>query len=525
MKQKAIHMMDSSQILVVGAGPTGLVLAIVLARHHIPFRIIDAASGPGQQSRAMAVHARTLEFYEQLGFADKVVAEGMPAVETHFRERNLFGMSREVGHLKIGDIGQGQSPFPFILTYPQDLHEKLLAQELNKLDVSVEYHTTLDALKQGEREIIVDLDGPNGREQGVFSYVCGCDGVHSKVRHFSNINFLGGTYEQPFYVSDVELASDFSTTDFYANISGRTLALLMPVRKTGIHRLTGLIPPGKAHQEQINFEDLRSDIEELIGTQVKKVNWFSQYRVHHRVAERFRDRHTFLLGDAGHVHSPVGGQGMNTGIGDAVNLGWKLAGVVSGRAHPAILDSYEPERRRFAEQLVRTTDTVFSFMISDGWLGSAFRRLVMPIVINLINCFGFTRRAAFRSMSQIAISYRDSALSDGRVGVLAGGDRLPWIVYGKDDNFAPLKSLEWQLHTYGDGNSALLERMSEDTGLSLHRFEWTTEAKAAGLVQDAVYLIRPDGHIALAMRQPTAEALNCYLKRIGLISGPIKELI
>ncbi|KYG42105.1 hypothetical protein M433DRAFT_432345 [Acidomyces richmondensis BFW] len=508
--------MDDSRILIVGAGPTGLVLAIVLARHDIPFRIIDAASGPGQQSRAMAVHARTLEFYEQLGFADEVVANGLPAVEAHFRERNFFGISGDVGDLKIGEIGKGQSRFPFILTYPQDLHEKLLVQELSKLHVSVEYKTALNTLNQQEEKIIVDLDGPHGCEQATFGYVCGCDGAHSKVRHFSNINFPGGTYEQPFFVSDVELASNFSATDIYANISGQTLALLMPIRKTGMHRLTGLIPPGKAHLEKINFEDVRSDLEELIGTQVKKLNWFSEYHVHHRVAEHFRDRRVFLLGDAAHVHSPVGGQGMNTGIGDAVNLGWKLAGVISGRTHPNILDSYEPERKGFAEQLVRTTDTIFSFMISRGWLGSAFRRLVMPVVINLINSFDFTRRAAFRSMSQIAISYRDSTLSEGQVGALAGGDRLPWIEYGEDDNFAALKSFEWHLHTYGDGNSELLERISKGTGLPLYRFKWTPESKAAGIVQDALYLIRPDGHISFVMRPPNAEALNSYLKRIGL---------
>jgi hypothetical protein len=248
---------------------------------------------------------------------------------------------------------------------------------------------------------------------------------------------------------------------------------------------------------------------------VKRINWFSTYRVHHRVARTFRHGRAFLAGDAAHIHSPVGGQGMNTGIGDAVNLGWKLAAVIREAAAPRLLDTYEPERIAFAHRLIETTDRAFSLVTSDGPIARFVRLHVVPAVMPRVFRMRAFRRMMFRTVSQTLIAYRDSALSAGRAGHVAAGDRLPWVPPattgdGTTDNHAPLAALDWQLHVYGDASPPIVAFCAERT-LSLHRFEWNRGAERAGFARDALYVVRPDGYVAFA--QPTFEpaALGRYL--------------
>ena len=221
----------------------------------------------------------------------------------------------------------------------------------------------------------------------------------------------------------------------------------------------------------------------------------------------------FLLGDAAHIHSPVGGQGMNTGIGDAVNLGWKLAAALRNRAPVRILDSYEPERIGFARRLVATTDRVFQFVTRRGRLAARVRVHVAPHVIAAAFRLPSVRRFMFRTVSQTAIEYRRSFLSEGRAGRISGGDRLPWMP-AEPDNFAPLESLDWQVHVYGVARSALVASC-ESRGLRLHVFPWNESAARAGLSRDACYLVRPDGHVALADPPQSPERLERYLDARG----------
>ena len=248
--------------------------------------------------------------------------------------------------------------------------------------------------------------------------------------------------------------------------------------------------------------------------EVRRVNWFSTYHVHHRVASRFREGRVFLLGDAAHIHSPVGGQGMNTGIGDAVNLAWKLAAALRGRAPIRIVDTYQRERIAFAQRLVATTDRVFQFVTRGGRLAAIVRVHVAPRVIGVAFHLKPVRRLMFRTLSQTAIHYRDSDLSEGRAGDVRGGDRLPWT--GSDpDNFAPLQSLAWQVHVYGSATQPLRECCAS-RGLGLHVFPWSEEAKRAGLARDAINLVRPDGHIALADPSQNPARLSRYFESHGM---------
>ena len=496
--------MASIPVLVVGAGPTGLVLA--LARRGVPFRLVSEATGPGEHSRAMGVQARTLELYRQFGFADDLVAAGIPARAVHLRVAG-----RERALVPLTDIGETTSPYPFMLTYPQDDHERFLLDRLAALGRAVEWRTALTALVRGPDGLHATLRHGDGRiEETVADHVAGCDGAHSTVRKTLGIPFDGGTYAQPFFVADVRIDGGFER-DIFLNLGDRALVLVMPVRSRGVQRLIGLVPPELAARRDLGFEAVRPMVEALAGVRITHVEWFSEYRVHHRVAARFGVDGAFLLGDAAHVHSPVGGQGMNTGIGDAINLGWKLAAVVNG-ADPALLETYEAERIRFARRLVATTDRVFAPLVADGPSGRLLRKVVMPAAVALLTRLPLARRAAFATLSQTRIAYRQSPLGDGRARAIRGGDRLPWTGFDGPDNFAPLRSLDWQVHVHGVPDPAF-ESGCAGAGMPIVAFPWTASSGRAGYARHAAYLVRPDGYVALPQRRPDAGAIAAYLAR------------
>jgi len=232
--------------------------------------------------------------------------------------------------------------------------------------------------------------------------------------------------------------------------------------------------------------------------QVEQVNWFSTYHVHHRVAAHFRAGRVFLAGDAAHIHSPVGGQGMNTGIGDSINLAWKLKAVLAGRATDHLLDSYEIERRAFARKLVATTDKGFTFATAQGQVADFLRTRIVPIILPALFKFEAAREYMFSAVSQIAIDYRDSPISGGKAGEVRGGDRLPWAPTPLINNFDALRAIEWQLHVYGTASTELTS-WSKSNSIALHAFAWHEAYAKAGLARDATYLVRPDMYVALAL--------------------------
>jgi 2-polyprenyl-6-methoxyphenol hydroxylase-like FAD-dependent oxidoreductase len=500
--------MDSPSVLIVGAGPTGLVLALGLARRGVRLRIVDQAPGPGEHSRAMVVHARTLELYRQFGIAEAVIAEGVKVERLRLREGGA-GRGREMLSAGLGELGGDMSPYPFALAYAQDQHERFLIGELAKLGVEVERQSRLARLDQDGSGVRAVIARPDGAEETIeAAYLCGCDGAHSQTRESLGVGFPGGIYEQVFYVADVRIDRGFDP-DFYINLGKDLLALMLPVRAGRSQRLIGLVPRELAGRSDLEFEDIRPRVESLLGLRVTWVEWFSRYRVHHRVAERFRVGRVFLLGDAGHVHSPTGGQGMNTGVGDAVNLAWKLAQVLQGRAAPALFDSYEPERIGFARQLVQTTDRLFTVLVAGGAAGEIVRRLAAPLLVGSASRLAAARHAAFRLVSQIRLAYPESPLSSGRAGKVRAGDRLPWTGVAGPDNFAPLASLDWQVQVHGALDPAVSAACAR-LGLPVHVLDWSKGARRAGIRRDGLYLVRPDGYVGLAMETPSAAALDSY---------------
>src|ERR1700675_3378853 len=410
-----------SDVLVVGAGPTGLVLALWLTKLGARVRIIDKTSEPGTTSRALAVQARTLELYRQVDLTEAVIAKGhrVPAV-------NLWVKGEAAARIAFESVGFGLTPYPFLHIFPQDQHERLLIERLQALGVMVERRTELLGFTQTATGVTARLREPDGREADCpADYIAGCDGARSIVRETIGTGFPGGTYRQIFYVADVEASGPALNGEFHIDLDQADFLGVFPLAGPGRARLIGTVRDERADRtDTLTFKDVSDRAINHLKVQVKKVNWFSTYHVHHRVTEHFRKGRAFLLGDAAHLHSPAGGQGMNTGIGDAINLAWKLAAALAGRANDNLLDSYEAERIGFARRLVATTDRAFSFVTAQGRIADIVRTRVAPLLIPSVLAFEPAREFMFRTVSQIMLNYRNSPLSRGSAGRVQGGDRL-----------------------------------------------------------------------------------------------------
>lgn len=486
---------QDAEVLIVGAGPTGLVLALWLAKRGVRFRIVEKKSQPDTSSRALAVQDRTLELYRQLGLADAVVSGGrwMAGV-------NLWVRGRRAAHVSLNDMGFGLSRFPLPLIYPQDEHEKFLSDQLAQAGFSIERGVELLGFESTQSAIRARLRKPDGSEETCTAkYIAGCDGARSIVRESLGIGFPGGTYEHLFYVADVEASGETVNGEIHVVLDSSDFMVVFPLKQDGRARLVGTVRDDAAKKgSDLGWDDVGRKAIESLKIDIHRVNWFSTYHVHHRVAGAFRQGCAFLLGDAAHIHSPVGGQGMNTGIGDACNLAWKLAAVLNGRAADSLLDTYEPERIAFARRLVASTDRAFTAVTSSGPLARFTRLEIAPVVMPLLFSARAIRRFLFRSISQINVNYRECAFNSGQAGHVHGGDRLPWFALGDgSDNFSPLSSLDWQAHVYGEA-SAALRRLCAERNLALHEFSWESAMEQAGLARDAFFLIRPDGYVALA---------------------------
>ncbi len=495
-----------SDVLIVGAGPSGLVLALWLNKLGVNVRIIDKAHGPGTTSRALLVHARTLELYGQLELAEAVVAGGYQA-----DVMNLWAGGQRRARVEIGAIGKGITPFPWLEVFPQDEHERLLVDRLAAVGIAIERNTELLDFTDLGTHVCARFRNAQGNEETCEAlFIAGCDGARSVVRQRILGDFPGGTYQQIFYVADIRGSGPVMNGEVHIDIDEADFLLVFGMERGQRVRLVGVVSGERAeHAETLTFDDVSKKVIRNLQLQIGKVDWFSTYHVHHRVATHFRKGRAFLVGDAGHLHSPVGGQGMNTGIGDAINLAWKLAAVVQGKAGERLLDSYEAERRPFALRLVNTTDRMFTLATSPGRFAKFVRTRLVPRAMPLIVRLSAVQRLMFRTVSQTMISYRNGPLGSGKAGRVHGGDRLPWAPAGGRDNFASLNTMHWQVHVYGRATPEVTQWcISHDVPLQV--FDWSPEHEQAGLAPDALYLIRPDSYVALADPSGSASELERF---------------
>jgi 2-polyprenyl-6-methoxyphenol hydroxylase-like FAD-dependent oxidoreductase len=509
-------------VLVVGAGPTGLMLANQLARYGVRMMIVDRHSGRAQQSRAMAVQARTLEIYAKMGIIDRALELGERATGA-----NMWANGRWTARIPVGDIGKDMSPFPYILMLGQDDNERIMGAKLHDLGVDVHWNTELVSFQQHPGHVDAVLKQPDGSTRTVrAAWVAGCDGSRSPVREMSGIGFPGAPYEHTFFVADTEATGPMKPGELNVYLWKDGFHLFFPMRGKDRWRVIGILPQNLRQRHDLTFEEVVPDIRQEAGTALdfKSCLWFSTYHIHHRAAERFRDRRCFLLGDAAHIHSPAGAQGMNTGLQDAYNLGWKLALVVQGHADAALLDTYEQERIPVAKRLLETTDRAFQIIVSDGWFSALFRTKIMARVAAIAMRFEFIKTLAFRTISQVGISYSKSALSQNLPGhpkgAPAAGDRFPWLKLKFDANgsavdlFETLDDTRFNLLVFGQAAPAQELPALGDLCLA-HALpaDPLNDAELARhhVPQPSFYLLRPDGHVGLCGGHIEADAINRYL--------------
>lgn len=520
----------NAEVLIVGAGPTGLMLANQLARREVRVLVVDRHSGPAQQSRAMVVHARSLEIYAKLEVADRALELGRRGTGA-----NIWARGRRMARIPVGDIGKRLSPYPFVLMLGQDDNERILGEALRRRGVDVQWNTELVALEQRAAEVVATLRGPDGATRSLaVAYVAGCDGARSSVRALNAIAFPGAPYEHVFFVADTQATGDMVPDEVNVYLWRDGFHLLFPMRGVDHWRVIGILPPALRGRDDLTFEDVVPAVRRAVGAALafRGCSWFSTYRIHHRCAERFRDRRCFLLGDAAHVHSPMGGQGMNTGLQDAYNLAWKLALVVAGRADAGLLDTYAAERMPVARALLRTTDRAFSLVVSDRWPAGVFRTRILARIAAAAMTLGAVRRLAFRALSQTGIRYAASPLSRNLPGLPAGapraGDRFPWLHLRfaagapAEDLFGRLDDTRFNLIVIGQPPPAAGAAGPADL-LRTHLVPGDP-ANAGELARvrirgPAFYLLRPDGHVGLCGGRLDAGELRRYADECLKVSG------
>ncbi|HEX7251769.1 MAG TPA: FAD-dependent monooxygenase [Thermoanaerobaculia bacterium] len=519
-----------TDVLIVGAGPTGLMLANQLGRRGIRAEIIDRHDGPAQQTRALGVQARTLDIYAHLGIDKKAIEWGKKGVGA-----DMWARGKRAAHVPFNAIGMDLTPYPYLLILGQDDNEKLMGEALRQWNLPIGWKTELVALAQENDRVRATLKQPDGTSREITAaWVAGCDGARSSVREMNGIDFVGAPYEHVFFVADTEMTGPMVADEMNIYLWRGGFHLFFPLRGTDHWRLVGILPKSMRARDDLTLDDVIPSIKEEAGAAltVRGCRWFSTYRIHHRRAAQFRRGRCFVLGDAAHVHSPVGAQGMNTGLQDAYNLAWKLGLVVSGRADTALLDSYERERLPVAERLLSTTDSLFSIIVSDTTLAGLFRRYVMPRMLAVAMKIDRVRKTFFRSIAQLGIRYRRSALSvtpqQWPEEAPRGGDRFPWLKVklsaggSPEDIFDKLDDTRFNLVVIGqEAPQSLPPRVAELMQVLVIPSDPANDPalERAKIPRPSFYLLRPDCYVGLCGASPEADAIARYFtKRMGIRS-------
>jgi 2-polyprenyl-6-methoxyphenol hydroxylase-like FAD-dependent oxidoreductase len=463
---------DTTDVIVVGAGPTGLMLAGELALAGVRCRLLERRADQPNITRAFAVHARTLELLDARGLADDLVPRGLqiheiapvPGARLHLREFD--------------------TRYPMVLMVAQSATEHLLEDHAERLGVDLVYGAEVVGMRQDADGVELDVDGPDGRHVERARYVVGCDGAHSAIRRFAGIHFTGEEYETHIMLADVRLRDTVSDA-FFVRTNADGAVLVVPFGD-GWFRVVAW---DRRHEDvpldrPLDLQEVRDAFTHIAGTDfgMGEARWSSRFLSERRQARHYRAGRVFLAGDAAHVHSPLGGQGMNTGIGDAANLGWKLAAAVHGRAPSWLLDSYEAERHPVAATVLKLTDAFNQLVLGGGRVVQALRTFAVRQVFRSAR----TRRALGGRLTGIGIRY-------GHGRGLAGR-RIPDVTCTEGRLYELLR----------DGRFLLLDT----TGAAPAVGPWADRVRVAraphatGL--PALVLVRPDGHVAWAGTEPGA---------------------
>ena len=545
------------EVLIIGAGPTGLALATQLRTFGTAFRIVDGSLDRARESRALAVQARTLEILDSVGLGEALVARGRTSARLV-----LHSGARTLASVQLGGIGATDTPFPFILFVSQAETERLLGEHLVASGVEIERGIELARFAADHDGVECVLRHPDGREERLRTdFLVGCDGAHSTVRKHAGFAFEGGSYPQDFVLGDVEADGPLEADAINSFIGGGGVAMFFPLGTPTTWRVIAMRAPTDdgdrpettAAQDSpvapLSLEELQSIVSPPTDGSVivRDPAWLTHFRLHHRQVAHYRHGRVFLAGDAAHIHSPVGAQGMNTGMQDAWNLGWKLALVSRGAATLELLDSYEAERWPVGQFLLRYTDRIFGTFtraMSAGRFATWAREAVIPQVLPRLLASSRLRNAAFRFVSELGIHYRRSpAVAEGKPHLGSGpraGDRLPDFPLELDGQRVTLQRSVVGPHLTlllcGDSGAWEATRVAtlRDRWNGVVRVVALSRRKEPGVLLDeggellellgaddgAQYLVRPDGYIAFRVGGYELEAVEQFISSLSQPTVP-----
>ena len=480
-------------ILIVGAGPVGLFLANECVRRGLCNRIIEANSGQSVNSKALAIFPRTLEIFDMAGLASDFL-------RVDNRVRSVAAMSHDQALARIR-FEPENTPYPFISMVPQNVTEELLAQALKRKGAEVEYNTRFLSLSQSPDVVSVVIEKDGRQEQIRARYVVGCDGAHSAVRKSLGITLDGGEYDMPFMLADIETNQDLPSDEMQLCSSAKGPIAIFPMSATR-RRVVATVDRSEGDAPTLEFTQRLLAERAPKGFQANKLYWSSYFRIHHRHASQLRSGRVFLAGDAAHIHSPFGGQGMNTGLHDVWNLVWKLELAVRGRASETLLGSYSEERVPVIAEVIETTDRLTKALGTPSTLAQMLRESVIPIV-SRIPAF---RHAIVERLSGLGLTYSGPIIHNSgkrfladvmRDGQIAGARFLLFLTKTAS---APL--LEASRNTAASFNGLLVFHASKD---------------------EKTRLVRPDGYIAFESENESSgdvcQLIRALLGRMLSIDG------
>jgi 2-polyprenyl-6-methoxyphenol hydroxylase-like FAD-dependent oxidoreductase len=517
-------------VLVVGAGPSGLMTAALLVRQGVKVCVVDANAGPATESRAFAVQARTIELFRSIGLADELLERGVVTTGIRFHIRG-----RHVGGLDFDRAKAATTPYQFILMAPQSEVEDVLLKDLARHGVTVRRGTRLTQLHQTEDAVTALA----GERTVTAQYVVGADGAHSTVRQQLGIAFDGDKYGQRYLLADCRVEWPLDHAHFRVFMNRDRIGLFLPLKGAETSRVmvTDFGDPGTDFDLEVLQDELRRAMN--LPVTLSAPIWTSRYQVHLRGVDDYRRGRGFLVGDAAHIHSPAGGQGMNTGLHDAANLAWKLAAAVNDDVD--LLDTYSAERHPAGVRLLKFTDRLYRVAAGlRGWQ-AWLRDTAGPFLVGRMSAAPIPHRRSFQRLSQISLGYRTGEINVNELlyslkGPLAG-QRVPdATINAREQVFDLLQG--YQLHVVALSrrhltaaeiaahttalnelgvSSHLVARVEARPDDRVHRADSAQVFEHYGLTEpdsQALYVIRPDGHVAWRCDELDFEACQRFLAKL-----------
>lgn len=486
-----------TQVIIVGAGPTGLSMAVQLLRYNIDFIIIEKNEKTTPLSKAVVVQARTLEIFQEIGLAEKAIKQGQ--ITTGL---NLFYKGKQKAKVNIVGLGEGLSPYPFALSLEQSKTEQLLIDHLAENNKAILWNSHFTRFEQHNNVVTVYFNDAQGHEQQIEAqYLVGCDGASSPIRHQMGLSFEGDTVPKMFYVADVKLKSaTISRNELFMFMIEKGFILFFPMEGEGHYRVIGILPETKDVDANYKFADIVDDIKKqlVIDADFQEVYWFSSYKVHSRKASSFENKNCFIAGDAAHIHTPAGGQGMNTGIQDAYNLAWKIAYVLKGEVNASILKTYNVERSENARHLLKSTDTMFEVMAGTSRFWNFIRLNIIPKIIGFLTSNPAIKKRIFPLISQTGIRYSaNDLIIDSSISKVRAGVRMPHFIFSDGKQiFDYLSDPIFKLLFFGnDNNNCSRQICYLKIKMVTYAFEEIPTALFGKHINFYI-LLRPDNHIS-----------------------------